>query len=476
MVAAGMEARATLLFAWAMGDWDAVSREYEQLAPQEREDLPMAPLAALEAALHRRDREGAEALAAEYAREGEDAELLLQIMLGAVKTTLGRARTLLGEQAAAREHFRRGLASWGSVSVSEGLVRAREAEQRLRIGLPPLLGVPEDSAECEETSPVLEQLRQLHGAYPGDPAPLIALAEAAQTRGDYDEAIRHWQALTALLQEDTPQVYYDRLDDAYQRSKGFPRASDAEEYVSGARDKHELLADVHRVLAPKKYLEIGVQNGVSFRLASCEAVGVDPMPWPNLQLGENHTLLRMTSDAFFQGPADEYLKQPPDLVFIDGMHLFEFALRDFINVERYSTGSTVVLIDDVYPGHPAQASRDRRTRAWTGDVWRVHHALQKYRPDLELTLYDVWPTGLLAVRGLDAESRVLSDNYDAIVEKVLATELPEEFYVERTAAEDPAVFLMEVGARHSRPIAEPAAGGQEKNEGHSMTRGAGDSS
>ena len=24
-----------------------------------------------------------------------------------------------------------------------------------------------------------------------------------------------------------------------------------------------------------------------------------------------------------------------DLVFIDGMHLFEYALRDFMNVERY---------------------------------------------------------------------------------------------------------------------------------------------
>lgn len=466
MVTSGMEMHAPLLLAWAVGDWEVVSREYEHLSLPEREALPTASLAALEAALHRGDREGAEALAVEYAGAGEGAERLLRVMLSTVKTTLGRARTLLGEQAAAREHFRRGLGSLGSGPVPEGLVRAREAEQRLRVGLPPLLGVPEDAVEREEAPPVLQQLRQLHDVYPNDPAPLIALAEAAQTQGDYDEAIRHWQALTALLQEDTPQVYYDRLDDAYQRSKGFPRASDAEEHVSEARDKHELLADVHRVLAPKKYLEIGVQNGVSFRLASCEAVGVDPMPWPNLKLGENHTLLRMTSDAFFQGPADEHLKQPPDLVFIDGMHLFEFALRDFINVERHATPSTLVLIDDVYPGHPAQASRERRTRAWTGDVWRVHHALQKYRPDLELTLYDVWPTGLLAVRGLDAENRVLSENYDAIVEEALATELPEEPYVGRTAAEDPAAFLIELSAGLSKHVAESAAGEDGKGEAH----------
>ncbi|WP_337133804.1 class I SAM-dependent methyltransferase, partial [Staphylococcus aureus] len=93
-------------------------------------------------------------------------------------------------------------------------------------------------------------------------------------------------------------------------------------------------------------------------------------------------LVRSTSDEFFFKHANEFLKQPPDLAFIDGMHLFEYALRDFINIERHSSSNTLVVIDDIYPNHPAQAERDRRTRAWTGDVWKLHAILTDYRPDL----------------------------------------------------------------------------------------------
>ena len=38
-----------------------------------------------------------------------------------------------------------------------------------------------------------------------------------------------------------------------------------------------------------------------------------------------------------------------DLAFIDGMHHFEFALRDFINVEKYCSADSIILIHDVYP-------------------------------------------------------------------------------------------------------------------------------
>jgi hypothetical protein len=66
------------------------------------------------------------------------------------------------------------------------------------------------------------------------------------------------------------------------------------------------------------------------------------------------------------------LQPPPDLVFIDGMQLFEFALRDLINVERHAAPQTLVAIDDIYPCHPTQAERQRRSGAWTGDIWKVH--------------------------------------------------------------------------------------------------------
>jgi hypothetical protein len=48
------------------------------------------------------------------------------------------------------------------------------------------------------------------------------------------------------------------------------------------------------------------------------------------------------------------------------MHLFEYALRDFMNVEHCAAPGAIVVIDDIFSSHPAQAERKRRTRAWTG--------------------------------------------------------------------------------------------------------------
>jgi hypothetical protein len=105
----------------------------------------------------------------------------------------------------------------------------------------------------------------------------------------------------------------------------------------------------------------------------------------------------MTSDDFFKSQADKYLGDPPDLVFIDGMHLFEFALRDFLNVERYVSKNTIVVIDDIFPCHPAQAERERRTRAWTGDVWKLIRLIENFRKDLKVYKIDAYPTGIACI-------------------------------------------------------------------------------
>ena len=51
--------------------------------------------------------------------------------------------------------------------------------------------------------------------------------------------------------------------------------------------------------------------------------------------------MQQTSDAFFASGFLGKLGIVPDFAFIDGMHLFEFALRDFINVEKHATADTV---------------------------------------------------------------------------------------------------------------------------------------
>jgi len=194
------------------------------------------------------------------------------------------------------------------------------------------------------------------------------------------------------------------------------RASDAEEIVRGAEFYRDTLSRVHACLKPDVYLEIGVRHGVSLALSAARiSIGVDPLPELQAPLANHAQVVATSSDAFFAGTGAELLIEPIDLAFIDGMHWFEFALRDFINVERHASRHGVVLFDDVLPNHPLQAERIRQSGVWTGDVWKILPCLRKYRPELMLTLLDTQPSGLLAVTRLDPDNGVLSGSYARIV-------------------------------------------------------------
>jgi predicted O-methyltransferase YrrM len=192
------------------------------------------------------------------------------------------------------------------------------------------------------------------------------------------------------------------------------------EATRGSQTHLEFLRHLHVTLMPRLYLEIGIRHGNSLVLATGKAVGVDPAPEIGTTLGPQFTVIQETSDQFFAGRADELLQQPIDLAFIDGLHLFEFALRDFINIERRSHAATVVVFDDVFPAHPRQAQRDRATRVWTGDIWKIAGCLRQFRPDLVLIPLDTWPTGMLLVLGLDQHRSELTEHYDSIVDEFVA--------------------------------------------------------
>jgi hypothetical protein len=219
--------------------------------------------------------------------------------------------------------------------------------------------------------------------------------------------------------------------------------TDAEERVSGAVSYLDVLDRLHRELQPAHYLEIGVRHGRSLVLARGAATGVDPVPAIDRDLPLTTKLVPLTSDDFFAEISGDLA---PDYSFIDGLHLYEYALRDFINIERCAPPGAVVAIDDVFPNHPAQAERERRTRVWTGDVWRLVDILRNFRPDLFLLPLDAAPAGLLLVAGLDSSNRLLSQNYDVIVHAARNIPGPSEGILKRRDAIDPA------GRRFSRLI------------------------
>jgi hypothetical protein len=54
---------------------------------------------------------------------------------------------------------------------------------------------------------------------------------------------------------------------------------------------------------------------------------------------------------------------------------------------------------------------------WTGDVWKLIVCLRQYRPDLEIAVVDVPPTGLGIVTRLDPASSVLRDRQGELLER-----------------------------------------------------------
>ena len=181
----------------------------------------------------------------------------------------------------------------------------------------------------------------------------------------------------------------------------------------------QILTRTHQLLHPATYIEIGVATGKSMQRARAEtlALGVDPEPRIKHEIGCRARLYPMTSDDFFErfDLHQELGQQSPDLCFIDGLHLFEQTLRDFVNLERYSSTETVALIHDCYPPTELSAARERAMPYWAGDVWKVIPSLRKFRPDLKVSVVPAMPSGLAVITGLNASSRILEDEFDEIV-------------------------------------------------------------
>ena len=180
--------------------------------------------------------------------------------------------------------------------------------------------------------------------------------------------------------------------------------------------------------ATKNYLEIGVDQGENLALINCErAIAIDPA----FRLNQNITqfknkvdLFQETSDNFFASYRDRFGENfKLDMSFLDGMHLFEFIVRDFMNTEMNCKANSVIFMHDCLPLNSRMAQRTATKGSddeifkdyWTGDVWKIIPILKKFRPELKLTIIDCPPTGLVAVSNLKPDNKVLSDNYFSIV-------------------------------------------------------------
>jgi methyltransferase family protein len=221
--------------------------------------------------------------------------------------------------------------------------------------------------------------------------------------------------------------------------------------VYSPADRHYLtiLEEMGAHLKPRNYLEIGTFRGASLACFDCEAIAIDP----DFHLQENYRprssvthLYRLESDTFFNR---QYLYQlsisTVDVLFIDGLHIFEQALTDFANCERVSSGLSVILVHDCFPQIAEMAQREwnrdgriveELRNMWCGDVWKLLYCLEEHRPDLKRAYIDCQPSGLAVFWGLDRDNQVLASRDEAIIRQFRDVSLTDQM-LERLTADFP---------------------------------------
>ena len=184
----------------------------------------------------------------------------------------------------------------------------------------------------------------------------------------------------------------------------------------------DFLSFLSTELRPGSYFEVGTNTGLSLQQFTCDSVCVDP----SFRISVN-ALRGKRAIFFFQMGADEFfadynlrsfLRAGPDITFLDGMHRFEYLLRDFMNTEASCHHRSSIILHDCLPDSVEMVERYSANQInWAGDVWKMVRIIEKYRPEMRVFFLDCPPTGLVVCTGLDARSTVLKNNYFKIIDE-----------------------------------------------------------
>ena len=206
-----------------------------------------------------------------------------------------------------------------------------------------------------------------------------------------------------------------------------------------AKDGHyfDFLKALHQNIY-EVYFEIGTRTGDTLVLSQSPSIAIDPFfKLKKDPIGKKDFCLifQETSDSFFENTLPKFSHLKCQLAFIDGMHLFEFALRDFINLAKISSEEALFLFHDPIPWSYRMATRNNKTlgrnNAWTGDIWKLVPILMDAGMKGNINLLTSAPSGLLAI--LNPEKKIiakLEESYDEICAKWLDVELSQDWLLD----------------------------------------------
>lgn len=113
------------------------------------------------------------------------------------------------------------------------------------------------------------------------------------------------------------------------------------------------------------YLEIGVGDGWTFNQIECDyKVGVDPV-LSNSITEYKGMVYNLTSVDFFKQNTLKF-----DLIFIDGLHLYEQVICDIMNAFNFLNNDGFIVLHDCLPVSEEMAGRVD-CGFWTGDVYKA---------------------------------------------------------------------------------------------------------
>lgn len=122
--------------------------------------------------------------------------------------------------------------------------------------------------------------------------------------------------------------------------------------------RYEIIQNIINKKKFKSFLEIGSFNNDTFdKILVPNKIGVDPEKGGNV---------RLTSDEFFK-----INKAFFDIIFIDGLHLYEQVRKDFFNSLNFLNPEGIILIHDCLPNKFRDQTRLRSHDLWNGDVWKL---------------------------------------------------------------------------------------------------------